>query len=71
MHKNYCFYKITFFLIKGHGLTVQHLRYNSDCGVLEELKPIDRNLNYDFDFQQITHLPSEVTILPVSQLMNL
>ena len=50
----------------GHGLTVQHLRYNSECNVLEELEPIDRNLQYDFNFQQITHLTRQVTIMPVS-----
>ena len=55
------------FLLTGHGLTVQHYRYNSDCNVLEELEPIDKNLNYDFDYQQINHLPREVTILPVSE----
>ena len=54
----------------GHGLTIQHYRYNSDCDVYEELEPIDRNLNYDFDYQQINHLPREVTILPVSVLID-
>ena len=53
-------------MLIGHGLTVQHLRYNSECNVYEELEPIDRNLQYDFNFQQITHLRREVTILPVS-----
>ena len=54
------------FYLSGHGLTLQHIRYNSECNVYEELEPIDRNLNYDFNFQQINHLPREVTILPVS-----
>ena len=49
----------------GHGLNLQHLRYNSECDVYEELEPIDRNLQYDFNYQQITHLTREVTILPV------
>ena len=31
----------------------------------EELRPIDRNLQYDFNYQQITHL-EETTVLPVS-----
>ena len=50
----------------GIGLSVQHIRYNSDCDVYEELEPIDKNLQYDFDFQQINHLRREVTIMPVS-----
>ena len=54
-----------FFLISGHGLTVQHLRYNSECDVYEELEPIDKNLKYDFNFQQINHLRREVIIKPV------
>ena len=37
----------------GTGLTVQHYRNTSSgqCNAVEELKPIDQNLNYDFDFQ--------------------
>lgn len=50
----------------GSALTVQHLRYNSDCDGYEELAPIDENLMYDFDFQQITHLRNEVIVKPVS-----
>ena len=53
-------------IIVGHGLTLQHLRYNSECDVYEELEPIDRNLQYDFNYQQINHLTREVTVLPVS-----
>ena len=49
----------------GYGLTLQHLRYNSEEKVYEELKPIDRNLQYDFNYQQFTHLPRTITILPV------
>ena len=49
----------------GHGLTVQHFRMNPECGRLEELPPIDQNLQYDFDFQQTVHLPTERTVLPV------
>ena len=30
------------------------------------MKPIDQNLHYDFNFQQFTVLPNEVTVLPVS-----
>lgn len=49
----------------GHGLTVQHFRMNPECGRLEELPPIDQNLQYDFNFQQTVHLPTERTVLPV------
>ena len=49
----------------GHGLTLQHFRYNSECNVYEELEPIDTNLRYDFNYQQFTHLQRIRTVLPV------
>lgn len=52
----------------GHGLLVQHFRENAECGVLEELEPIDENERYDFNYQQFTYLNKEVKILPVSIL---
>ena len=57
------------FYHSGHGLTLQHIRYNSECGVYEELEPIDNNLKYDFDYQQFTHLKHEVLIKPVSLMV--
>jgi len=36
----------------------------------EELRPIDENLQYDFNYQQITHL-EETTVLPVSCAVHL
>ncbi|CAI8042458.1 DBH-like monooxygenase protein 1 homolog [Geodia barretti] len=50
--------------VVGHGLAVQHFRYNPECGVYEELEPIDRNLKYDFNYQQINHLQRDVIIKP-------
>ena len=50
----------------GRGLTFQHFRVNEECGVLEELEPIDQNLNYDFNFQQYNHLTRDHVVLPVS-----
>ena len=35
----------------GYGLNVQHFRKNEECGVIEELEPIDTNMQYDFDYQ--------------------
>lgn len=35
----------------GHALRLQHFRKNEECGVIEELKPIDENPLYDFDYQ--------------------
>jgi hypothetical protein len=49
----------------GRGLTIRHFRRNMECGVLEELEPIDQNLNYDFNFQQFVHLPREHIVKPV------
>ena len=62
---NYCIYCIAKSVIIGHGLTLQHIRYNSECGVYEELEPIDRNLKYDFNYQQVNHL-QEIIVKPVS-----
>ena len=56
-------------LVIGSGLTLQHYRMNPVCGVLEELQPIEQNLQYDFDYQQTVHLPTEVTLLPVSKFI--
>ncbi len=57
-------------LSSGNGLTFQHFRMNDECGVLEELEPIEQNLNYDFNFQQYNHLAKERLILPVSILID-
>ena len=48
----------------GAALKLRHIR----DGV--ELDPIDVNLNYDFNYQQINFIPS-VTILPVNYIVNL
>ena len=39
----------------GYGLNVQHFRKNEECGVTEELEPIDTNMQYDFNFQVNTN----------------
>ena len=62
-----CVAKVIISYVIGRGLELQHLRWNSECEVYEELPPIDLNLNYDFNFQQTTYLPREVTVLPVSE----
>ena len=54
------------FIILGRKLTLHQYRMNEECGVLEEIAPIDQNLNYDFNFQQIVHFQNERVILPVS-----
>ena len=36
---------------KGTALNVRHFRRNEKCDRIEELPPIDKNLEYDFDFQ--------------------
>jgi len=47
-------------------MILQHYRFNTDCGVWEELEPIAQNLNYDFNYQQYVFLPEEHILLPVS-----
>ena len=49
----------------GEGLTLRVIRNTKECGGLEQLKPIDQNLQYDFNFQQFVVLPEKVTLYPV------
>lgn len=51
----------------GTGLSVRHLNQTtcSNGTRFQELKTVDRNLNYDFNFQQTTYLPEVITVLPV------
>ena len=58
-------YAHLYLLTTGRALELQHLRWNTECEVWEELSPIAFNPNYDFDYQQFLYLPREVTILPV------
>ena len=44
-----------------------HFRRNDSCdGGFEELQPIDKNLHYDFNYQNSVYFANEITILPVS-----
>ena len=52
--------------LTGIGMNLQHIRYNSECDVYEELEPIDRNIKYISSLQQTIHLQKEATIKPVS-----
>ena len=60
--------KNTFILLlqKGRAVTLRHLRMNSSCGGLQELPPVDQNMQYDFNFQQTNLLTHPVNVLPVS-----
>ncbi|XP_064399035.1 DBH-like monooxygenase protein 2 homolog [Halichondria panicea] len=53
--------------LAGHGLVVDHFR-DAECGLLEQLEPIDENRRYDFNYQQYTILPKTVTVLPGDEL---
>lgn len=44
----------------GKGLVIQHIRRNAECGATEELEPVDKDLQYDFNYQQFNHLPQKV-----------
>ena len=57
---------VTIFL--GTKVELLHLRRSEQCRdgeQIEELKPIDKNLQYDFNFQQTIHI-DEVIVKPVS-----
>ena len=52
----------------GTKVELLHLRRTEQCRdgeQIEELKPIDRNLQYDFNFQQTIYI-DEVIVKPVS-----
>ena len=34
----------------GTALSVRHFRNNTECGKIEELPPIDENLQYNFNY---------------------
>ena len=53
--------------LTGVGLELSLLRTNRQCQTsrVEEVAIVDRNLNYDFNFQQAVYLPEEVVVLPV------
>ena len=51
----------------GTKIELLHLRRTEQCRdgeQIKELKPIDKNLHYDFNFQQTVHL-DEVIVKPV------
>lgn len=53
-------------ILSGKGVELQHFRKTEDCDGIRELKPVDSNPTYDFDYQQTTFLPQEITVLPVN-----
>ena len=57
----------------GTKVELLHLRRTEQCRdgeQIEELKPIDKNLQYDFNFQQTIHI-DEVIVKPVSRHYDL
>ena len=57
----------------GIKIGLLHLRRTEQCRdgkQIEELKPIDKNLQYDFNFQQTIHI-DEVIVKPVSRHYDL
>ncbi len=54
-----------YIIIAGHGLVVDHYR-ETECGLMEQMEPIDENRLYDFNYQQFNILPKTVKVLPVS-----
>ena len=51
------------------AVTVHHLSKTQNCqngSGYEELQPIDQNLQYDFNYQQLNHLPKLINVLPVT-----
>lgn len=54
--------------IAGHGLVVDHYR-ETECGLMEQMEPIDENRRYDFNYQQFNILPKTVKVLPVSRII--
>ena len=54
----------------GSGVELTVLKRRDSCGNTsryEQVNIIERNLNYDFNYQQFVHLPREITVMPVSK----
>ena len=53
----------------GTGLELSVLRENTTLGnnCFDQRQIVERNLNYDFNFQQFVYLANEVTIMPVRE----
>ena len=49
----------------GRGLTLRLIHNTTQCQGLEELKPVEQNLQYDFNSQHASIFPEEVTVYPV------
>uniref|UniRef100_A0A1X7UIG5 DOMON domain-containing protein n=1 Tax=Amphimedon queenslandica TaxID=400682 RepID=A0A1X7UIG5_AMPQE len=59
--------------LAGSGIKLAHLS-TAECTsegktAYQELQPIENNPHYDFNFQQATHLPQEITVLPGDTLL--
>lgn len=64
-----CIIKTSFSFYTGSSLIIRHIKQlqcPSGDSPYEELRPIDKNYHYDFNFQQFNHLQEEITVLPVS-----
>ena len=46
-----------------------HLREQEDCNGVRELKPIDRNLRYDFNYQNGVYLDN-IVVQKVHKIMS-
>ena len=54
------------YVYKGAGVTLRHYRANTtECSGTQEMKPIEQNLQYDFNYQQSTVLPNPIKVMPV------
>ena len=53
-------------------MELQHYRLNREkCNNgYEELKPVESNPTYDFDYQQTNFLPQEINVKPVRFRVN-
>ena len=53
----------------GVGVELLHLRAQENCDGVRELKPIDRNLRYDFDYQNAVYF-EDIVVEKVHTFIN-
>ena len=64
-HCNELYHPLPAHFTLGRKVVLQHFRQSQDCNGYRELKPIEDNPSYNFDFQQTNFLTKEIEVLPV------
>lgn len=55
--------------LAGKTVELRHFRETEECGGTQELEPIEQNLNYDVDYQQVNLFPKQTEVEPGDSLV--